>query len=95
MMSGKPSSDATFPGFGKRPDAAAAGDRLVDLPHQAAESVPVLGALDRLDRGPQHPHAVLLEDARVAQRLGEVESGLSAQRREQPVRGAPCRLFAR
>ena len=52
---------------------------------QLLEPLPVLGGADRLQRGAQETDAVPLQHPGVLQRDREVEAGLAAQRRQQPV----------
>ncbi len=56
------------------------------LLHRRPEGLPVLGTMDRLVVGTDQLDPVLVERAVVVQRLGEVERGLSAERRQQRVR---------
>ena len=61
------------------------GIRLADPVEQVAERLAVLGHADRLERRPEEPDVVALEDAGFGQRHGEVESGLSAQTGEHAI----------
>ncbi len=56
------------------------------LLHRPAEGLSILGAVDRLVVGADQLDAEALQRAVVVQRLGEVESGLPAERRQQRVR---------
>ena len=55
------------------------------LLHRRAELVAVLGAADRVVVRADQLDAVLLERAVLVQRLGEVQRGLAAERRQQRV----------
>ena len=59
--------------------------RLADLHQKLLEGLAVLGLLDRAQGGPEHPHAVALEHPGLGELHGEVEAGLPAKRREQPI----------
>ena len=53
--------------------------------HRLAEALAVLGAVDRLVVGADQLDAEALERAVLVQRLGEVQRGLAAERRQQRV----------
>ena len=56
-----------------------------DLVHRLAETLAVLGLVDRIGIGADHLHAVFLESAVVEQRQRAVERGLPAHRRQHRV----------
>ena len=64
---------------------AARGHLDADLPHRIAEQQPILGHLDRVDRGADQLDAVLGQDAALVQRHGQVERRLSAHGRQHGV----------
>ena len=59
--------------------------------HRVVELLAVLGAVDRLVGRADQLDAEPLERAVLVQRLGEVERGLAAERRQQRVRAARAR----
>ena len=61
------------------------GIRLADPLEQVAERLAVLGHADGLERRPEEPDVVALEDTGFRQRHGEIESGLSAQTGEHAI----------
>ena len=63
----------------------AAGHLAAEVLDDLLEDLAVLAAVDRLDRGADQLHAVLLQDAGRVERHRGVERGLAAQRREQRV----------
>ena len=82
----------------RQPDLGDRGARVLDrvgdraprhaqpgLSHRLAEQLAVLGAFDRVVVGADQLDAVALERAVLVQRLGQVERGLPAERREQRV----------
>ena len=60
--------------------------RLADVGHELAEQLAVLRAADGREGSAQQADVVSVEDSGVGQVDGEVEPGLSAQRRQYPVR---------
>ena len=67
-------------------DDRAVDDRLADPLEQILEERAVFGLLDRRERRAEQPHAVSVEDAALGDLDGQVEPGLPAERRQQPVR---------
>ena len=63
--------------------------RLADPVEQVAEGLAVLGHPDRLERRPEQPDVVALEDAGLGQRHREVQRGLAAEPGEQALRPLP------
>ena len=67
---------------------AAARGAHADLRQPLDEELAVLGVADGLHRRAEHPHAVLVEDARLVERQPAVERGLAAEG-EQDARPPP------
>ncbi len=63
--------------------------RLADPVEQVAERLAVLGHADGLERRPEQPDRVSVEDARVGHRGRQVERGLAAQPGQQPLGPLP------
>ena len=84
-MAGKPMLLDERQGLVQGGGVAALGQRHADLLHGRLEELPVLGLVDGLERGADEPHAVLLEDALLGERLGEVERRLAAHGGQQRV----------
>ena len=61
------------------------GHRLANIGKKLPEEVPVLRLAYGLQRGAQQPHVVAIQDAGVGQINGQVEPGLTAQGRQDPV----------
>ena len=77
--------------FLERLGDAAARHLDADLLHRVAEQEAIFGHLDRLDRRANQLDVVLLEDAALVQRDGQVERRLAADRRQHRVRPSPWR----
>ncbi len=76
-------------GLGRALDDVARGVWLADPVEQVAERLAILGHPDRLERRPEQPDRMALEDAGIGHRRGQVERGLAAEPRQQPVRSLP------
>ena len=84
-IAGRPISRQRARRLGERGRDRARGTRSPGRVHRLAEQVAVLGAVDRLVVRADQLDAVALERAVLVQRLGEVERGLAAERRQQRV----------
>ena len=78
-MTGKPISRAAARASSARAAGAAARGAYADLGQPLDEELAVLGVADGLHRRAEHPHAVLVEDARLVEREPAVERGLAAE----------------
>ena len=90
-MAGRPivasasSADASRLRLGRSLDDGARRVRLADPVEQVAERLAVLGHPDRLERRPEEPDRVALEDAGIGHGGDEVEGGLAAEPGEQAL----------
>ena len=85
MTSGKSERLGELHRFGQRPRDAALRDVEPDLAHRVLEQLPILGHLDRVDRGANQLDVVLVERARRREVHREVQRRLAADGRQQRV----------
>ena len=86
---GEPDAGPQRHGFLHRARDARSWDVETRVHHRALEPAPVLRPVDRLERRAEHLDAQPVEVTGLRERDAQVETGLTAQRRQQRVRSLP------
>ena len=84
-ITGKPISRAAARASSAVRQARLRAVAYADLRQPLDEELAVLGVADGLHRRAQHPHAVLVQDARLVERQPAVERGLAAEGKQERV----------